>query len=125
MPPEGKGRLRRGHDDLHGNAPDRKSCCCSSTSSLLVKATKPASSERPSENAWRDLYLAALFETDRSKLLERIAEAEYVLSLRDRELWYLGGDHSKEKLAGIPNSLHRFFSFAIDFAKATDSVSPH
>ncbi len=58
-----------------------------------------AGSPQPSENAWRDLYLSALFEADPAKLLERIAEAEYALSLRERELWYSGGDHAKEKLA--------------------------
>lgn len=56
-------------------------------------------SEQQSEGAWRDQYLAALFEADPAKLPERIAEAEYAIGLRDRELWYSGGDHTKEKLA--------------------------
>ena len=56
-------------------------------------------SEQSSEKAWRDLYLAALFEGDSAKLSERIAEAEYAVSLRARELWYSGGDHHKEKHA--------------------------
>lgn len=60
-----------------------------------------ANSEQPSEKSWRDLYLAALFEADSSKLPERIAEAECALSLRDRALWYSGGDHDKEKHALI------------------------
>jgi hypothetical protein len=51
------------------------------------------------DNAWRAVYLAALFEADPAKLLERIAEAEYALNLRERELWYSGGDHAREKLA--------------------------
>ena len=58
-----------------------------------------ADSEPTSESTWREWYLAALFETDPAKLLERIAEAEYALSLRERELWYSGSDHTKEKLA--------------------------
>jgi hypothetical protein len=53
------------------------------------------------EGAWRDLYLAVLFEADSSKLPERIAIAEYVMNLRDRELWYSGADHNKEKHALI------------------------
>lgn len=57
-----------------------------------------ASTKTP-ERAWRDLYLAALFEADSGKLPERIAEAEYALSLRDRELWYSGSDHKGEKQA--------------------------
>ena len=60
-----------------------------------------ANSEQPSERSWRDLYLAALFEADSSKLPERIAEAECALSVRDRALWYSGGDHDKEKHALI------------------------
>jgi hypothetical protein len=58
-----------------------------------------AHSEQSAARAWRDLYLAALFEADLAKLPERIAEAEYALSLRDRELWYSVGDHKREKLA--------------------------
>lgn len=50
-----------------------------------------------SERTWRDLYLAALFEADSSKLPERIAQAESALHLRDRALWYSGGDHDREK----------------------------
>lgn len=34
----------------------------------------------PYGNGWRELYLAALFENDREKLAERIAEAEKVYS---------------------------------------------
>lgn len=60
-----------------------------------------ANSEQLPERSWRDLYLAALFEADSSKLPERIAEAECALSLRDRALWYSGGDHDKEKHALI------------------------
>jgi hypothetical protein len=60
-----------------------------------------AGSEKLLEKAWRDLYLAALFEADSSKLPERIAIAEYAMNLRDRELWYSGGDHNKEKQALI------------------------
>ena len=55
--------------------------------------------EQSAARAWRDLYLAALFESDLAKLPERIAEAEYALGLRDRELWYSGGDDKREKLA--------------------------
>lgn len=54
---------------------------------------------KTSETAWRDLYLAALFEADSARLPDRIAEAECALSFRDRELWYSGGDHAREKQA--------------------------
>jgi hypothetical protein len=58
-----------------------------------------ADSTKTSERAWRDLYLAALFEADPARLPDRIAEAEYAVSFRDRELWYAGGDHTREKQA--------------------------
>ena len=61
----------------------------------------PSDAEKPAERAWRELYLAALFEADLAKLPERITEAEHALSLRDRELWYSGGDHGSEKRALI------------------------
>jgi hypothetical protein len=47
------------------------------------------------------LYLAALFEANLAKLPERIAEAERAMNLRDRDLWYSGGDHDREKHALI------------------------
>jgi hypothetical protein len=49
-----------------------------------------------SENSWRDLYLAALFEIDRDRLRERIAEAENALALRARELFH-NGDNVREQ----------------------------
>ena len=56
-------------------------------------------STKTPKTAWRDLYLAALFEADSARLPERIAEAEYALNVRDHELWYSGSDHKGEKHA--------------------------
>jgi hypothetical protein len=47
---------------------------------------KPRTTTIPSPN-WRALYQAALFETDRRRLPERIAAAERALILRGRELF--------------------------------------
>ena len=63
----------------------------------IVRADPKKSAER----AWRDLYLAALFEADLSKLPERIAEAECAPGYLDRDLWYSGSDHDREKPALI------------------------
>src|SRR5271157_2151265 len=41
--------------------------------------------------AWRDLYKAALFEVDNTRLPERIAQAEKALALRARELFHMLG----------------------------------
>lgn len=45
---------------------------------------------------WRELYRAALFETDRRKLPSRIAEAERALIVRTRELFAKSGNNSEE-----------------------------
>jgi hypothetical protein len=41
----------------------------------------------------------ALFETDKSKLLQQIIEAEMALVLRARELFHAEGDHIEEEEA--------------------------
>ena len=46
--------------------------------------------------AWRDLYKAALFEVDKTRLPERMAQAEKAVVLRARELFYAAGDNIEE-----------------------------
>jgi hypothetical protein len=55
-------------------------------------------SHHPSSPAleWHVLYYAALFETDRSKLPQRIAEAEEAILARVRELFIANCDHIEE-----------------------------
>jgi len=50
----------------------------------------------PTGKPWRELYLAALFETDAAELPDRIADAEKALALRARELFQTNGDHIQE-----------------------------
>jgi hypothetical protein len=45
---------------------------------------------------WRQLYRAALSEIDKSKLPDRIAEAERAVVLRARELFQAAGDDGEE-----------------------------
>jgi hypothetical protein len=45
------------------------------------------------------LYKAALFEVDKTKLPERIAQAEKALALRARELFRIAGDNIEEEQA--------------------------
>lgn len=45
---------------------------------------------------WRELYRAALFETDEQKVIPRIDKAERALILRGRELFALSGDNGQE-----------------------------
>lgn len=48
---------------------------------------------------WRELYVAALFERDSSKLSITIAKAEQALVARARELFQTSGDHIEEEHA--------------------------
>ncbi|MGC2186550.1 MAG: hypothetical protein WA637_25005 [Terriglobales bacterium] len=46
--------------------------------------------------SWKDLYQAALCESDLNKLPERIADAETALVMRARDLFYTSGDKIDE-----------------------------
>lgn len=48
---------------------------------------------------WRELYTAALFETDRSRIPTRIAAAEKAIVARSRELFSAGSDTIEEDQA--------------------------
>jgi len=53
----------------------------------------------PVSKSWKELYRAALFETGKSKVSERIALAEWALSLRARELFHTDTDFFQERQA--------------------------
>jgi uncharacterized protein YktB (UPF0637 family) len=46
--------------------------------------------------AWHTLYHAALFETDRNKVPQRIEEAEKAILTRIKELFVITADHIEE-----------------------------
>ncbi len=48
---------------------------------------------------WRAFYLAALFETDKDRVEQRITEARKVLVIRARDLFASSGDHLQEQTA--------------------------
>lgn len=50
----------------------------------------------PPNLAWHSLYQAALFETDRTKIPDRIAEAEKAILERVKELFVAKTDHVEE-----------------------------
>jgi hypothetical protein len=54
------------------------------------------SSTSLNSRAWKDLYKAALFEPDKTRLPDRIAQAEEALALRARELFHIAGDNIEE-----------------------------
>ena len=47
--------------------------------------------------SWKDLYQAAMCESDVNKLPERIADAETALVMRERDLFYTSGDRFEEE----------------------------
>jgi hypothetical protein len=47
--------------------------------------------------SWKDLYHAAIHESELNKLPERIADAQIALILRARELFYMSDDAIGEK----------------------------
>ena len=57
------------------------------------------SSKSLDSGAWRDLYKAALFEVDKTRLPDRITRAEEALVVRARELLHMAGDNIEEEEA--------------------------
>jgi hypothetical protein len=53
----------------------------------------------PVSQSWRQLYTAALFETDNNRLAGRIADAEKAIVARARELFSAGADTIEEDQA--------------------------
>ena len=49
--------------------------------------------------SWKELYRAALYETDKDRVSERIANAEWALALRARELFRTGREDLQERQA--------------------------
>jgi hypothetical protein len=47
--------------------------------------------------SWKDLYQAAMIESDVNKLSDRIADAEAAIVLRARQLFYTSEDSSEEQ----------------------------
>ncbi len=65
-------------------------------------------SKSPDSRYWRQRYRAALSEIDKSKLAQRIAEAEKAVVLRARELFQAAGDNGEETeaLEDVMYALH-------------------
>jgi len=59
----------------------------------------PHGSSSQTVPAWRELYKAALFETDRAKLPVRIADAEKAIVKRARQLFNTATDNIEEDQA--------------------------
>ena len=62
-------------------------------------AIHPVRSSQDKAQSWRELYTAALFETDTNKIPYRIAEAERAIVARSRELFAASSDTIEEDQA--------------------------
>jgi hypothetical protein len=84
--------------DLSG---DLRIHCLESQNSVQTAETVMPNVNLPSDrlNHWRDLYVSALFETDRIRLPKRIAEAEHAIVARARELFSANTDTIEEDQA--------------------------
>ncbi len=72
--------------------------------------------------AWRDLYRAALFEVDKTKLPDRISQAEEALVVRARELFHIAGDNIEEEQA-LDDTMYALH--ALGNTSQTSSCIPH
>ena len=68
---------------------------------------------------WRELYTAALFETEKARIPSRIADAEKAIVARARELFASGGDTIEEDQA-LDDALYalRALQSCLDFRAA-------
>ena len=53
----------------------------------------------PRWDGWKEIYMAALFEADKERVVQRIEEAERAVVLRTRELYQSTGNHLQERKA--------------------------
>jgi hypothetical protein len=51
-----------------------------------------------SSDKWKELYIAALFEDDKTRLAERIAAAQIAIAARRREVLVLGSDSEDRRI---------------------------
>jgi hypothetical protein len=57
-----------------------------------------SSSTESRRDDWKDLYMEALFERDKTKLSERIAAAKLAIETRRREVFISGVTHERQAL---------------------------
>jgi hypothetical protein len=58
---------------------------------------------------WKSLYRAAILETDKAVLPQRVSVAEAAIIAREREIFYAGGNaEEKEELEDALYALHAF-----------------
>jgi hypothetical protein len=71
------------------------------------------------DGGWRDLYVAALFENDKSKRAERIAMAQLAIRARRQQLLRSGiarSGNDKRERQGLDNALFSLHALATSLA---------
>ena len=73
---------------------------------------------RSSHAEWKTLYRAAILETDKNVIHEKLSEAEAAALARGRELFYGGG--SSEETEALEDALYalRAFKSSLEHAEA-------
>lgn len=72
----------------------------------------------PSHTEWKSLYRAAILETDRNIVEQRVSEAEHAVLARGREVFY--GNGTPEEQEALEDALYalRAFRTALQNAQA-------
>jgi hypothetical protein len=63
----------------------------------------------PCLNRWKILYRAAILETNKGLLPERVSEAEEAVKVRGREIFY--GDGTPEEKEALEDALYALHAF--------------
>jgi hypothetical protein len=70
---------------------------------------KAVLSPHPSHGEWKSLYKAAILETNKNAIPQRVSEAERAVLARGRELFYTGGDSEEQE--ALEDALYALRSF--------------
>lgn len=83
---------------------------------------KPVLSPRPSCVQWKMLYRAAILEKNKSRICERVSEAESAILARGRELFY--SDATPEERDALEDALYalRALRSACDHADGSEAA---
>lgn len=78
-----------------------------------------ASPQCPDPGDWKALYRAAILETDRNAIPQKVSEAEVAVLARGRQLFYNGG--TGEEKESLEDALYALRAFKTAWEHAGDS----
>jgi hypothetical protein len=83
-----------------------------------------SSSSRSSDQGWKDLYISALFESDKSKMANKITQAQTAIAFERRRLMALDNDvHERQRLDNALFSLRALRSCLSIPSSTNDEVN--